>query len=635
MTHFGVQVLRVLDLKNLQSSSEKTLSDRAFLYHGVLIGLAFLPLIVIALMYQVGAGWLARAVVAQAAGLIAAFYIAGHFATRWLRRSVGVALILILAIFQLARLISFAVQGVSFNEQYFFHFGSDSLVNTGTAFVPLMIAVAIYLCAVVGSAWFACSRVRVAKRAPTVAVLLAVFLLLEPDLNALAQHMYSRYDRINTEPISAEQLSALNLDPNVLKPVALQAAGEGKNLVLIYLESLEDSLTREQYFPGLAPNLQQLKKEGLTFTNMQQYPGTSWTVAGIVSSQCGTPLLSQTTLNGNDLQATGFLGNATCLGDVLQAAGYRQEFIGGANREFAGKRYFLESHGYQKVDGVFTLRAQHPNLTAGQWGLYDDDLFDLAAERFFELADAEQPFNLTVLTLDTHAPGRPSPDCPAYPGTTSRFIQAVHCSDFLVGKFIEQLRQHPAWENTIVMLMSDHLAFQNTRQQDFPDKAPQQLLLTVLNSGQQGKVNAQGTHMDVAPTLLSLANVKHNASFLAGRDLLAESQQVALQDKQQEQERYIRLVNSLKLTPMANLCQNSPFMELRDGVLYLGRQSLQLTRGGWPVAMERLAIDQALIGVINREASLQSYWVVDANRGLLEKSLKNFGQKMSRQNICS
>lgn len=585
---------------------------RGFLYQSMLIGLVFLPLLIIALKYQPGIEWLVRATLAQAVGLAVVMYATGRLANPWLRRCFGSGLVLLLVTFQLARLVSFAVQGVSFNEQYFYHFGIDSLVNTGTAFIPLMVAVAVYLCAMLGIAWFVSGQARPARRQPLGVILLAVFLLLEPDLNALAQHVYSRYGSMHDEAINAEQLSALNLNPKVLKPVALQATGQDKNLVLIYLESLEDSLTREQFFPGLTPNLQQLKKEGLTFNGIQQYPGTSWTVAGIVSSQCGTPLLSQTTLNGNDLQATGFLGNATCLGDVLQAAGYRQEFIGGANREFAGKRYFLESHGYQKVDGVFTLRAQYPELTAGQWGLYDDDLFDLAAERFAELAGAGQPFNLTVLTLDTHAPGRPSPDCPVYPGTTSRFIQAVHCSDFLVGRFIERLRQHPAWENTLVMMMSDHLAFQNTRQQDFPDGAPQQLLLTVLNGGQQGEVDVQGAHMDVAPTLLALADVQHNASFLAGRDLLAEPQRVALQDEQREQERYIRLVNSLQLTPMANLCQSDPFMESRDGTLFLGQQPLQLTRDGWPVEPERLAIDRIFLGVIGRDGSLQAYRLEDA-----------------------
>lgn len=586
---------------------------RGFLYQSMLIGLVFLPLLIIALKYQPGIGWLVRATLAQAAGLAVVMYATGRLANPWLRRCFGSGLVLLLVTFQLARLVSFAVQGVSFNEQYFFHFGADSLVNTGTAFVPLMVAAAVYLLVTLGSAWFASGHARQSKRTSLAVALLVVFFLLEPDLNVLAQHVHSRYVGVDTESISAEKLSALNLDPKVLKPAALQAAGQGKNLVLIYLESLEDSLTREQFFPGLTPNLQQLKKEGLTFTGIQQYSGTSWTVAGIVSSQCGTPLLSQTTLNGNDLQATGFLGKATCLGDVLQAAGYRQEFIGGANREFAGKRYFLESHGYQKVDGVFTLRAQYPDLVTGQWGLYDNDLFDLAAERFSELAETEQPFNLTVLTLDTHAPGRPSPGCPVYPGTTSRFIQAVHCSDFLLGRFIEQLRQHPAWENTLVMMMSDHLAFQNTRQQDFPEQAPQQLLLTVLNGGQQGEVEVQGGHMDVAPTLLALAGVQHNASFLAGRDLLAEPQRVALQDEQRERERYIRLVNSLQLTPMTNLCRTDPFMESRDGALYLGQQPLQLTRDGWPVALERLAIDQTLLGVIGRDGNLQAYRLEDAD----------------------
>ncbi|MEK9943113.1 MAG: hypothetical protein VW771_11650, partial [Gammaproteobacteria bacterium] len=65
-----------------------------------------------------------------------------------------------------------------------------------------------------------------------------------------------------------------------------------KNLVYIYLESLERTYLDETLFPGLTPNLARLEREGLSLTNLRQVPATGWTIAGMVASQCGQPLVT-------------------------------------------------------------------------------------------------------------------------------------------------------------------------------------------------------------------------------------------------------------------------------------------------------------------------------------------------------
>lgn len=63
------------------------------------------------------------------------------------------------------------------------------------------------------------------------------------------------------------------------------------NLVYIYGESLERTYFDNEAFPDLTPELGALKNEGLDFSHTQQLPGTDYTIAGMVASQCGIPLL--------------------------------------------------------------------------------------------------------------------------------------------------------------------------------------------------------------------------------------------------------------------------------------------------------------------------------------------------------
>jgi phosphoglycerol transferase len=211
----------------------------------------------------------------------------------------------------------------------------------------------------------------------------------------------------------------------------------------------------------------------LSFTNISQTLGTSWTIAGMVASQCGTPLLyNDTIIGGNDIMQNGFFTDVICLGDVLNKAGYVQKYLGGASSRFAGKGNFYKAHHYDEVKGLDELisRLNNKEYKTG-WGLYDDSLFKIAAEEYVRLANANKPFNLTLLTLDTHHPnGHPSHSCKAYPYQDNSILDAVHCTDQLLERFINNISRHPSFQNTVVVLISDHLAMRNSAEKFFPKK---------------------------------------------------------------------------------------------------------------------------------------------------------------------
>lgn len=139
------------------------------------------------------------------------------------------------------------------------------------------------------------------------------------------------------------------------------------NLVYIYGESLERTYFDNDAFPNLTPELGRIKDEGIDFSNTMQLPGTDYTIAGMVASQCGIPLFAP--FEGNaSASVSSFFPQNICLGDILKNSGYENYFVQGANLRFAGKDVFLKSHGFDHLFGAEELKttvADPPTATTG------------------------------------------------------------------------------------------------------------------------------------------------------------------------------------------------------------------------------------------------------------------------------
>lgn len=392
-----------------------------------------------------------------------------------------------------------------------------------------------------------------------------------------------------------DQLEELGLNVKTIRAENKIDAKSGKNLVLIYMESLEAIYTDETDFKSLTPNLNHYKQIGSWFSDIHQTPGTSWTIAGVSSSMCGTPLLSDNNNHGNDIMSQGFLNSAVCLSDILHQAGYQQSYLGGASLEFAGKGAFLREHHYDDVSGLNELLADYKDKDyLSGWGFYDDTLFDMAVEKFSMLADREQPFNLTLLTLDTHPPkGHPSASCSPYKAIDNSMLHSVHCTDQLIGRFIKKISSHPAWKDTIIVLFSDHLSMRNDAEPFYPKDKKRKLSFIILNTELSGEIKTVGTHMDLTPTILELLQVKHHQNFLLGQNLLKKTSAdstLVNNDKVDKTKLYsaIRYVNSQKLTHKeSGLCTTEQKFRLQSKPnqhLSIGNYNMALTYEGYSLS---------------------------------------------------
>ncbi len=234
-----------------------------------------------------------------------------------------------------------------------------------------------------------------------------------------------------------------------------------KNLVLLYVESLDDTYRHKEIFgKNLLASLDKLP--GTSFPAYRSAPGSWWTIAGITATQCGLPLKSITLYDGNDQGQVikSFLPNAICLGDILHQAGYKNVYMGGDALAFAGKGMFFKNHHYDEVLGRDELSPLLVNTAFNYWGLYDDDLFKLAKEKLRTLHAAKQPFNLTITTIDTHGPnGHLSKYCKSK-GAES-FESIVECTSDQVSAFVKYMRKNNYLKDTQVVIIGDHLAMEN------------------------------------------------------------------------------------------------------------------------------------------------------------------------------
>jgi phosphoglycerol transferase len=291
--------------------------------------------------------------------------------------------------------------------------------------------------------------------------------------------------------------------------VKAEALGERKNLVLIYVESLETTYGNRSIFGrNLLSSLDKLN--GVSFTKYEQVPGTSWTIAGITATQCGIPLKSVSVYDGNQNgeRSTTFLPGAVCLGDILKSYGYKNVFLGGASLEFAGKGKFLENHGYSERYGREEwVAAGNNSADMSGWGLYDDKLFENAKFKLKELHDAGRPFNLTILTVDMHHPqGTSSAYCAEQ--YSEAFQDIVECTANLVANFVQYIKANNYLQDTNVVILGDHLAMTNSVA-DKLKRAPHRYVYNSFISDHPLKKNREEiVHFDLFPTILAFLGIE-------------------------------------------------------------------------------------------------------------------------------
>ncbi|MFY0666076.1 MAG: sulfatase-like hydrolase/transferase [Natronospirillum sp.] len=333
-------------------------------------------------------------------------------------------------------------------------------------------------------------------------------------------------------PHPAQALIAADVED--LAPLIREAPAVQKNLIILYLESLERTYSELEATQEAFAQLAQFEKSGHAFSNLHQLNANFFTAGGLVASQCGVPLLPRGVFNARrrihdniDVipEESDFLSGATCLGDILTEQGYNASYLNGSPLTIFSKGAFFRSHGFQRVKGLESYQGYESEPRSNVWGMDDDLLFERVKDELRWLVDQDQPFVLTSLTIATHGPdGYLDQDCMPMNTTEPPLISAIRCSGSHVKSLLAEVDDLGIRDDTLVVLLSDHLAFKNTLHADLLGVSKQRRNYAVILGDQKTTNMREGTLMDIYPTLLEIMGfeLEGNRAGL-GRSLIGKT----------------------------------------------------------------------------------------------------------------
>jgi phosphoglycerol transferase len=474
----------------------------------------FLLLLPVVLGSMYGAFWLYGI-----AGALAWYQVCLHFTSKdgghWLMRILllGGTGIYVLASWALAS--SLYTQGVGFNEQFFFHLDGNTFRVAREQYGPpyygaLLISLLTILMPLI---------IRVGQSSLRSGYRLSLFWLLLV-LGFAPMHSMA----IFLVDQNAQALAPVMVRVESPEIVVQSLDNKPRNLIFLYLESVEQLYFDQQLYPGLLPNLSKLRQQAHSFTNLSQVAGTGFTMGGIVASQCAVPINSYLGMGSSNTALASMkkpLPDYNCLGDILEAYGYNRVMYKGASLSFSGAGNFFRAHGFDNAKGKEYWQENLGEVAATGWGIYDDTLFQLALAEIERLQSENTPFAFSLVTLDTHHPdGHASASCPRYSHSSDTMLNAIHCTDYLVDKFVSDLKQQGILDDTVLVVFSDHLAMRNTQWDILQANSKKRKLSFFVMAQEQARFfNQPATHFDVAPTVLDYLGIPGYSVLNAGVSL--------------------------------------------------------------------------------------------------------------------
>ncbi|MDX5363854.1 MAG: LTA synthase family protein [Pseudazoarcus pumilus] len=284
------------------------------------------------------------------------------------------------------------------------------------------------------------------------------------------------------------------------------------NLVIVLQESLGATFVESLGGVPVTPELEKLKQEGWWFE--QLYATGTRSIRGIEGVTTGflpTPAQAVVKLS---LAQQGFY----TLAETLRREGFHTEFIYGGESHFDNMRSFFKGNGF--VSMVDQNDYVNP-VFMGSWGASDEDLFNKAHERFSKHHGKGKPFFGLVFTSSNHSPFEfPDGRIELFDADKATDNNAVKYADWAMGRFFEQAKASPYWQDTLFLVVADH----DIRVRGNTLIPVERFHIPGLILGADiapRRIRTVASQIDLGPTVLSLMGVAAETPMI-GRDLSAE-----------------------------------------------------------------------------------------------------------------
>lgn len=279
------------------------------------------------------------------------------------------------------------------------------------------------------------------------------------------------------------------------------------NILIILMEGFGGAFVEPLGgLPDVTPHFNRLSKEGVFFTNC--YANSFRTDRGTVctfSGYLGLPTASVMKIPAKSR-------TLPAIAEGLSKAGYKTDFLYGGDINFTNMKSYLLSTGYQRLTANtdFSLAEQ----TSNAWGVNDDITFEYLYNQLRNRKE-EGPWHTAFLTLSSHEPF----EVP-YHRLEDKIPNAFAYTDECLGKFIDRLKQTPAWKDLLVICLPDH-GFYYPREGSNAMPCFYHIPLLWLGGAvkQPMQVDKIMNQTDLAATLLGQLGLEHTA-FTFSRNVL-------------------------------------------------------------------------------------------------------------------
>lgn len=270
------------------------------------------------------------------------------------------------------------------------------------------------------------------------------------------------------------------------------------NVILILWESLSAKIVGSLGGESeVTPNLNQLSKEGMLFTNFYSNGDrTDKGIPAILSGYFPQPVI-------RIMRMPNKTRSLPMLPKKMKALGYETSFYYGGDLNFGNMNTYLRNAGINKIIDGNEFDKKDWN---SKWGAYDDVFMQRFAD---DLSTKQQePFFKIALTLTSHEPyeikgaykfGKDSED--------NLYRSAHHYTDSVIGNFIAFAKTQAWYQNTLIVIMADH--GHSSPKHKGPYFSPKKFQIPMLWLGgvlknPASKVGVVSSQVDFSYTLLQL-----------------------------------------------------------------------------------------------------------------------------------
>jgi len=288
------------------------------------------------------------------------------------------------------------------------------------------------------------------------------------------------------------------------------------NIVLVIWESFSGDFIDDAEYQKVIPNIMNMSKEGVLFTNA--YSSATLSHEGLPSILSGWPAIAGTYMTNlpSKFYKLPFLTQS------LQNNGYSTMFLFGGQLRYGNLTSYMYGNSFDIIEENSNIDMD--SSKEGVLGYHDGYMFEYMKNKTNKM---KEPFFSSIFTLSSHSPyDQPMEDVIEWGGSDKGYFNSIYYTDKSIGEFIKAVKKESWYKNTLFIFTADH-SHHTTRGWGRAD--PRWHHIPILFYGDVIKKEYRGyeykkiaSQRDIAATLLSQLNIKHD-KFIWSRDLFADT----------------------------------------------------------------------------------------------------------------